>query len=151
MKVKVKLFSRVRLFCDPMDCSPQGSSIHGILQARILEWVAISFSRGSSQPKDWTLVSCIAGRRFNLLATREALMAFICWGTFLLYPICWYQHHKWILNFFKCFCTSIEMIIWFLSFILWMSHIGWFAESMKPSLHPWNKSRLIMVYDPFTV
>ena len=38
--------------CDPMDCSPPGSSIHGILQARILEWVAISFSRGSSQPRD---------------------------------------------------------------------------------------------------
>ena len=40
--------------CDPMDCSPPGSSVHGILQARILEWVAISFSRGSAQPKDWT-------------------------------------------------------------------------------------------------
>ena len=54
-----------------MDCSPPGSSIHGILQGRILEWVAISFSRGSSQPRDRTQVSCIAGRRFNLWATRE--------------------------------------------------------------------------------
>ena len=44
---KMKLLSRVRL-CDPIDCSPPGSSIHGILQARILVWVAISFSRGSS-------------------------------------------------------------------------------------------------------
>ena len=43
--------------CDPMDCSPSGSSVHGILQARILEWVAISFSRGSFQPRDWTWVS----------------------------------------------------------------------------------------------
>ena len=51
--------------CDPMDYSPPGSSIHGILQARILEWVAISFSRGSSWPRDWAQVSCIAGRRFN--------------------------------------------------------------------------------------
>ena len=50
--------------CDPMDCSLSGSSVHGILQARILEWVAISFSRGSSQPRDRTQVSCIAGRRF---------------------------------------------------------------------------------------
>ena len=58
--------------CDPMDCSPPGSSIHGIFQARILEWVAISFSRGSSRPRDQTQVSCIAGRRFNLQATREA-------------------------------------------------------------------------------
>ena len=44
--------------CDPVDCSPPGSSIHGILQARILEWVAISFSRGSSRPRDRTQVSC---------------------------------------------------------------------------------------------
>ena len=58
--------------CNPVDCSPPGSSIHGILQARILEWVAIAFSRGSSQPRDWTQVSRIAGRRFNLWATREA-------------------------------------------------------------------------------
>ena len=47
--------SRVQL-CDPMDCSPPGSSVHGILQARILEWVVISFSRVSSQPRDWTWV-----------------------------------------------------------------------------------------------
>ena len=59
--------------CDPMDCSLLGFSVHGIFQARILEWVAISFSRGSSQPKDRTQVSCIAGRRFILWATREAL------------------------------------------------------------------------------
>ena len=52
--------------CDPVDHSPPGSSVHGILQARILEWVAISFSRGSSQPRDRTQVSCIAGKRFNL-------------------------------------------------------------------------------------
>ena len=48
--------------CEPMDCSLPGSSIHGIFQARILEWVAISFSRGSSWPRNWTQVSHIAGR-----------------------------------------------------------------------------------------
>ena len=52
--------------CDPMDCSPPGSSAHGILQARILEWVVISFSRGSSQPSDQTQVSRIAGRFFTI-------------------------------------------------------------------------------------
>ena len=57
---------------DPMDCSPPGSSVHGIFQARVLEWVAISFSRGSSQPRDWTRVSCTAGRHFTVCATREA-------------------------------------------------------------------------------
>ena len=58
--------------CDPMDCSLSGSSVHGIFQARVLEWVAISFSRGSSQPRNRTRVSCIAGRRFTVWATREA-------------------------------------------------------------------------------
>ena len=60
--------------CDPMDCSLPGFSIHGILQARILGWVTISFSRGSSRPRDRTWVSHIGGRRFNLWATREALI-----------------------------------------------------------------------------
>ena len=58
--------------CDPLDCSPPGSSIHGILQARVLEWIAVSCSRGSSWPRDQTQVSCIAGRHFTIWATREA-------------------------------------------------------------------------------
>ena len=53
----------------PMDCSLSGPSVHGILQARILEWVAIFFSRGSSQPRDWTQVSCIAGRFLTIWAS----------------------------------------------------------------------------------
>ena len=68
--MKVKSLSRVRL-CDPMDCSLPCSSIHGIFQTRVLEWVAISFSRGSSQPRDRTWVSCNVGRRFTVWATRE--------------------------------------------------------------------------------
>ena len=59
-----QLFSRVRL-CDSMDCSLPGSSVHGILRARILEYVAISFFRGSSWPSDWTYISCI-GRQILL-------------------------------------------------------------------------------------
>ena len=59
--------------CDPMDCSPPGSYVPGILQARILEWVDIPFSRGSSQRRDQTQVSCIAGRCFMVWATRKAL------------------------------------------------------------------------------
>ena len=63
----------VHLFtCDPMDCSLPGSSVHGILQARMLEWVVIPFSRESSQPRDWTWISCIVGRFFTVWATREA-------------------------------------------------------------------------------
>ena len=58
--------------CSPMDCSLSGSSVHGILQARILEWVAISFSRGSSPPRDWTWLSRIAGRFFTIWDSWEA-------------------------------------------------------------------------------
>ena len=58
---------------DPLDCSPPGSSVHGILQARILEWVAISSSMGSSRPGDRTCVSCVAGGFFTCWAIREAL------------------------------------------------------------------------------
>ena len=55
--------------CDPMDCSPPGSPVHGILQARLLEWVAFPFSRGSSQFRDGTQVSRIAGRFFTSWVT----------------------------------------------------------------------------------
>ena len=57
--------------CNPIDCSPPGSSIHGIFQARVLEWAAISFSRESSRPRDWTRVSRIVDRHFTVWATRE--------------------------------------------------------------------------------
>ena len=59
--------------CDPMDCSLSGSSVHGIFQARELKWIAVSFSRGSSWPRDRTRVSLIAGRHFTMGAIREAL------------------------------------------------------------------------------
>ena len=77
-----KVWSEVKLhevtplcptLCDPMDCSLPGSSVHGIFQASVLEWVAISFSRGSSWPGNRTQVSRIVGRRFTIWATREAL------------------------------------------------------------------------------
>ena len=56
-----------------MDCSPPGSFIHRVFQARVLEWVAMPFSRGSSWPRNWIRVSCIAGRFFTIWATREVL------------------------------------------------------------------------------
>ena len=56
-----------------MDCSPSGSSVHGILKARILEWVAILFSRGSSQPRDWNRVFSITGRFFTCLSHWQIL------------------------------------------------------------------------------
>ena len=68
---KWKSLSCVWLY-NPMDCSPPGSSVHGILQATILEWVAFPFSRGSSQPRNGTQVSRIEGIFFTSWATREA-------------------------------------------------------------------------------
>ena len=65
-KRKVKSLSRVHLFATPTDCSLPGSSVHGISQARMLEWVAIAFSRGSSRTRDRTRVSRILGRRFTV-------------------------------------------------------------------------------------
>ena len=61
LKVKVLVIQSCLTLCDPMNCSLSGSSVLGIIQARIMEWVAIFFSRGSSQPKDQTPVSCTAG------------------------------------------------------------------------------------------
>ena len=77
----VKSLSRVRL-CDSMDCSPPGSSVHGIFQARVLEWVAISFSRGSSWTKDQTQIPCILGRRFYHLSLQGSP---VCIGTAPIY------------------------------------------------------------------
>ena len=59
------------ILCDPTDCGPPGFSVLGILQARILEWIAISLSRGSSRPRDRTCISCTADRVFT---TGEALL-----------------------------------------------------------------------------
>ena len=73
--------------CHPMYYSPLGSSVHGMFQARILEWIAISFSRGSSQPRNQTQVSCIAGKFFIDWAMREKYM----------HPILMYIHYQ--LNF----------------------------------------------------
>ena len=73
MKGKVLVAQFCLTLCEPKDYSLLTSSVHGILQARIMESVAILFSRGSAQPKDGTQVSCIAGRFFTVRATRDAL------------------------------------------------------------------------------
>ena len=70
--LKVLVFQSCLILCDPMDWSLPGSFIHGILQARILEWVPISSSKGYSWPSNQTWVSCIAGRFFTPWVTREA-------------------------------------------------------------------------------
>ena len=72
ISVKVKVTHSCPTVCDPMDCIRPGSSVHGILQARILEWVAVPFSRGSTQSRNWTQISLTAGGFFTIWVTREA-------------------------------------------------------------------------------
>ena len=105
------VLSRVWLFCNPMDCSLPGCSVHGILQARILEWVAISLSRGSSQPTDWTPASCVScigrqivfhwsylgspkQRQYSLAVTGELIKlrgGYTC-------SVGWHDHHREIVR-----------------------------------------------------
>ena len=71
VKGEVSVAHSCPTLCNAMDCSPPGSSVHGILSGSILEWVAIPFSRGSAWHRDRTRVSCIAGRFFTIWVTRE--------------------------------------------------------------------------------
>ena len=96
-----------------MDSSLPDSSVHGILQARILEWVAISFSRVSSQPRNRTWVSCIAGRFFTNWSTRETwtkvgpilpLHTWTCWSE--LYIVC-INPYMWV---WVCVCVCMCML-----------------------------------------
>ena len=74
---EAKVAQLCQTLCDPMDYSPPGSSVHGILQARVLEWVAMPSSKESFQPRDRTKVSHIAGRFFTIWDTREARWVFV--------------------------------------------------------------------------
>ena len=85
--VKVKIAPS----CPPL-CDPVNYTVHGILQARILEWVAVPFSRGSSQPRDLTQVSCIAGRFFTSWAQGKPNCVYLYWNThWRWFSIFWYK------------------------------------------------------------
>ena len=108
----VLVFQSCLTLCDPVDYSLPGSSVHGILQARILEWVAISFSRGSSQPRNQTQVSCIVGRFFIVWATRDTpsfsistpvcplLNLFTPYSIIAIEMLAFWPHLVWIIMFF---------------------------------------------------
>ena len=97
---KWKSLSCVWLY-NPMDCSPPGSSVHGILQATILEWVAFPFSRGSSQPRNGTQVSRIEGIFFTSWATREAQEY---WSGWVAFPFS--SRSSWSRNWTRVYCTA---------------------------------------------
>ena len=111
--------------CDPMDCSLPDSSVHGILQARILERVAISFFRGSSQPSGWTWVSCFASRFSTNWATRTFKWSVSTLQTLLDPVYCWYC--------LLCVCVCVLILYHFLYysapefiwFFLWFTYLCW--------------------------
>ena len=115
--------------CEPVDCSLLGSSVHGILQARVLEWVVISFSRGSSQPRDWTQIS------WDSLLTE-------LWGK----PIC---HYMFVQS--KRICNSnseISSELWTFGW-LWCISVGsslvtnvplqWIILKMGEAVYVWRQ------------
>ena len=110
LKVKVLVAQSCPALCNPMGCSPPGSSVPRILQAGILEWVAIPFSRGSSWPRDQTQVSHITGRFFTVWATWEDLI-----GTSVMEKI-WRLFKKLYLE------MPYELVIPLQSYI-WKNHV----------------------------
>ena len=123
LKVKVKSLSRVQDFVIPWTvCSLPGSSVHRILQARVLEWIAISSSRRSSQPRDQTQVSRIVGRRFTIWATRGVLKLarvnisswsekICCKGSVEL-PWCFYIQFHFLKLLVRTCCIDLVTVNW---------------------------------------
>ena len=118
-------------FCQP------GYHVHKISQARILKWVAISFSRGSSQPRDWTRVSLIAGRRFTAWATREVQSPVPFWPLFLCLP-------RWL--FFQIgnqkqslrLVSTLFFLPYTLSFWKALTHVALWRQPWKPACSSWT-------------
>ena len=114
-KVKALVAQSYLTLCNPMDCSPPGSSVHGILQTRMLEWVAIPFCRGSFRPRGWTWVSLIAGSFSTVWATRENpswlyLRASISGLSVLLHcSICLFSHQYYTVLNIVVFILSLDV------------------------------------------
>ena len=115
-------------FCNPVNCSPPGSSVHRVLQTRKQEWVAIPFSRGSSQPRDWICVSCIAAGFFTIWAT--------CWQSSNIFrtekdeietkqtssPVdrTWFTGHSVMVKFLSYYkACSDQQCLWAMHVALW--------------------------------
>ena len=118
---------------NPVDHSPPGSIVLGILQARILEWVAMPSSRGSSQPRNWTQVSCIAGRFFTIWATRKAWAYVYLW---LIHVDVWQKPKQY------CKAIILQLKINKYSALEWPWGMGlggqWKGDSgWRTHVHPW--------------
>ena len=106
---KVLVAQSYPTLCNPMDCSPPGSSVYAIFQARIQEWAAIPFSRGSFWPRDWTWVSCIAGEFFTILFS---ILWDLCSGHCPLLGMLSLPHFYLVVNYFLCLISFNNLGIW---------------------------------------
>ena len=109
--------------CNPMDCSLWGSPIHGIFQGKVLAWVSTSFSRVSSQPRDWTEVSCMAGRLFTIWTTKEAHHVHFVWHQFSSVA----QSCLTLSDPMNCSMPGLP--------VHHQTHVHWVSDAIQPS-HP---------------
>ena len=145
--MKVLVIQSCPTLCNSMDCSPPGSSIHGILKTRILDWFAISFSRGSSWPRDRTQVSYTAGEFFIIWATISLVYAkffflFFFWDLVFKFPRSFLVMKKrksrivlLLLSvlFLKKILSTTTGKIWNFLFTAWESQINSIKRKLEPS------------------
>ena len=115
-----------------MDCSPPGSSVHGIFLQRMLEWVAFPFSRGSSWPRDWTQVSQIAGKFFTIWAIRKSIYTYIYIYVHIYIYVYIYDHihiyghiHIYVYSFLE---DSVDYLSRYLACLVPLSSSWWWAQ-----------------------
>ena len=134
-KVKVKVARSCLALCDSMEVSLPGSSVHGILQARILEWAAISSSRESYRPRYRTWISCIAGRFFTVCSTRETCYKVSALVLLLLKTNDFHgEKHFFLMRTFFMLKTFICWVLFYESgSLLWVVKYSWFWWTMTPS------------------
>ena len=126
--------SVVSNFLWPMDCSPPGSSVHGILWARILEWVAMLSSKGSSQPRDWTQSSCVASIAGTFFTTeppgKPCLSSNICFSAVFVQSL---SRVRLFVTPMDCSMPSFPVLHYLSEFS--QTHVPWVGDAIHPS-HP---------------
>ena len=130
---------------DPTDCSPPGSSVHGILQARIQEWVAILFSRGSSQPRDQTWVSCIAGILYHLSHQGSPKMPLLRLIFKLAYWLNWPPNNKTVTKHLAA-CINTKIIMKHISITKFLLLKNYFSISLGQFFLSLCCLRLLIVF-----
>ena len=156
MCVHAQLLQPCLTLCDPMDCSLQDFSVHGILQARILEWVAMPSSRGSSQTRDRTWVSCIAGGFLMHWATRKALWNPVRFGKSWFGVSFWEWLGSGCSYTWKFFVLNINLEIpWFGGAIFWAQNevevaSNWDNLLIQAASPHFNKSKFTLSFTSFS-